>query len=238
MRSIGRNEAIFTAIEELGSKNIIIACTNLCVLDPQWLETITSPIRRGAADLVGGFWLIPTRNPSESAMALLTQWTKPEEVVFPSALSMAFTVQVWDSIGGFPEELDTSEDTEFVHRLRQSGLGFKEVFTKDAVVYWRPKTLTIDDAAKTYYQFAVTDAKAKLMSRQYAATFMAYALPLFVTVVIPWLGVLMLFGWFGFRIRKVLRNRWLLSKIPYTIYAAFSIDFARMMGYMRGRGQR
>ncbi len=230
-RSAGRNVAIMFAINELGTKDIIIACTNVSVLDPMWLERITDPIEYSDIDLVGGFWTIPTRTEREEAMALLTQWSA-KQVREPSALSMAFTAEVWNNAGGFPEELDTSEDTEFVRRVR--ALAICEVFEPSAIVKWRPKTLTLWDATKTYYKYAVTDGEAGLVTSQYGATYVAYLSSLAMLTIMPWLGATMLLGWLGFRVRKVIRKG-LLIEVPYAMAAALAMDLARMVGFVKGR---
>jgi len=227
-RSFGRNEAIGFAV---GAGADIIACTNCSVLSPDWLAQIILPIELDAIDLVGGFWAIRTYTDREEAMALLTQWSD-EQVREPAALSMAFTSEVWKNAGGFPEDLDTSEDTEFVRRAR--ALAIDETFVPNAIVTWRPKTLTLRDATRTYYKYAVTDGKAGLLPGQYGATYLVYALYFGALATMPWLGAFWLLAWLGFRVRKVVRKG-LLFEVPYTMAAALAMDMARMIGYVRGK---
>ncbi len=218
-RSFGRNEAIRFAMEE-GID--IIACTNVSVLDASWLELIVNPIESGQADVVGGTFVIPTHTDGELALALLTQYTLQEiqQEGFVSALSMAFTVEAWRKVKGFSEEFDTSEDTEFVQRLHDSGARFS--YSPLAMTKWKPPTLTLRGATKTYYQFAVTDGKAGLMNDQYGLTYLAY-------LIFPLTPL-----WLLFRIRKVVRAG-LWSQIPYVLTSAIAIDFGRMIGYAVGK---
>lgn len=220
-RSVGRNNAIAHAIGVLGTRDFIVACTNVSVLHPFWLEHIVAPIEAGRSDVVGGFYHIPTTTERKMAMALLTQYTQQElfKNRFVSALSMAFTVEAWQRAGGFPEDLDTSEDAAFVAALYAARMRFW--FTTEASTAWRPPTLTLHGAAKTYYQFAVTDGKARLMSEQYVLTYLAY-------LIFPLTPL-----WLLFRIRKVLRAG-LWKQIPYVLASAIAIDFGRMIGFARG----
>lgn len=218
-RGFGRNEAIRFA----GKEGIdIIACTNVSVLEPLWLEHIVAPIEAGQAEVVGGQFHIPTVTEHDEAMALLTQLSirQVRDQRFVTALSMAFTVGAWRLVGGFPEELDTSEDTEFVRRLRRAALRFS--YQWNASTAWKPSTLTLRGATKTYYQFAVTDGKAHLLGKQYGVTFLVYLFPL----LLPF--------WLMFRVRKVI-SAGLLRQIPLALVASFNMDVARMVGYARGR---
>ena len=212
-RSFGRNEAVRFAYEE-GVE--VIACTNVCVLRDDWFEKITDPILYGdGIDLVGGGYHIVVRTNYEDAAALVTQYT-PEEATkkrFISALSMAFTAEVWRNVGGFPEDLETSEDTVFVQRVRDTACGI--AYVADAVVEWRPATLTLRGAFRTYRQFAVTDRIAGVGRAQYIATTIAYAVP----VILPF--------WLVYRARKALAEG-----LPSGLLFAAAVDLGRIVGWL------
>jgi glycosyltransferase involved in cell wall biosynthesis len=220
-RSFGRNEAIREAMQEGAD---IIACTNVSVLNEDWLERIVAPIEYSDdIDVVGGGYRIDTETLREWAAAKTTQYSHREarDKKFVSALSMAFTVEVWKNVGGFPEELDTSEDTVFVRRLRDAACGFH--YEPTAIVHWRPSTLTVRGAYKTYKQFAETDYKAKVNERQYIATLLAYLMPFMLAIVgAPLTGLFGYFLWLVYRCRKAG-----IFGIPYAV----AVDMARIKGY-------
>ena len=217
-RSRGRNMAADLAMKQ-GAE--VLAFTNVSEPLMSWLDVLVRPIEGGLADMVGGSWLVNAHGTREAAMALLTQFTSDQlDISKISALNMAITADAFKHVGGFDPDLDTSEDTDFT--LAADALGVKMAFEPKAVVVWRPATLTLRGAVKTYYQFAMTDGKARLMSDQYVLTYLAY-------LMFPLLPV-----WLLLRVRKVLRAR-LLRQVPLALAAAVAMDVARMVGYARGR---
>ena len=182
--------------------------------------------------MVGGTYIIESNlTPREQAAALVTQYDRHEviEKKFVSALSMAFTTRAWKAVGRFPEDLDTSEDTVFVQRLRDAGMKF--AYVPEALVWWTPNTLTLRSAYHTYKQFAQTDAKADVLHAQYAVTMLAYAVPLLTALVNPVLGLFLLGSWLTFRVRKVL-NAGLVEQVPYAMAMVVAVDMGRLRGYL------
>jgi len=227
-RSMGRNLGIQHAIRR-GAE--IIAFTNICVPLNSWLETLVKPIEEGLADVVGGSWMLDTRSAREDAMGLLTQYSLGQlDDTKISALNMAVDVEMLNKMDKwFDPELDTSEDTEFVERLAEAEAW---VFLEpDAIVEWRPSTLTLRGAAKAYYQFAKTDRKAGLKRGQYVATGLAYLIIGVLAIVAPVLGVMTLGAWLVYRARKVFSVDGLTDQIPYALMAAFVLDWARIIGH-------
>lgn len=232
-RSVGRNIA---AAEATRQGVEILAFTNVSMPEPMWLETLVKPIEDfvGHAyasprpldtppyvEMTGGSWFVAAHSDREAAMGLLTQFSPDQlDVTKISALNMAITVEAFERIGGFNPTLDTSEDTDFM--LEAEMLFVKSVFVPTAEVRWRPSTLTLRGALKTYYQFAKTDAMGILRTDQYVLTYLAY-------LMFPLLPF-----WLLGRIRKVIKAR-LLRQIPLALVAAIGLDIARMVGYAKGR---
>ena len=182
--------------------------------------------------MVGGTYIIESNlTPRERAATLVTQydWLEVVKKKFVSALSMAFTARAWKAVGRFPEDLDTSEDTVFVQRLRDAGMKF--AYVPEALVWWTPNTLTLRSAYHTYKQFARTDAKADVLHAQYAVTMLAYAVPLLTALVNPVLGLFLLGSWLTFRVRKVL-NAGLVEQVPYAMAMVVAVDMGRLRGYL------
>ena len=229
-RSMGRNLGIQHA-RRVGAE--IVVLTNVCEPLTYWLEILVKPIEDRLADAVGGSWMLDTRSAREDAMGLLTQYS-PEQFdeTRISALNMAVDAPVFDDIGMFDPELDTSEDSEFVRRLVDHS---HWVFVEpDAVVVWRPATLTLRGAAKVYFQFAKTDRKAGIAKGQYLMTGLVYLTVGALAVVTSPLALLTLGTWLGFRARKVIADERLLSEVPFALMAAFVLDWARLVGYAAG----
>ena len=226
-RSMGRNLGIQHALRQ-GAE--IVVLTNVCEPLTYWLEILVKPIEDGLADAVGGSWMLDTRSAREDAMGLLTQHS-PEQFdeTKISALNMAIDAPMFNEIGMFNPELDTSEDTEFVQRLTDGSHWV--VVVPDAMVLWRPSTLTLHGAAKANFQFAKTDRKAGLKQGQYLGTLFAYLVIGALTFVAPPLALLTFGAWLAFRIRKILSVDGLVGEIPFAVMAAFVLDWARIIGY-------
>jgi glycosyltransferase involved in cell wall biosynthesis len=241
-RSRGRNEAIRLANAD------IIAVTDVSVLDSTWFERIVAPLERGQADVVAGWYELLVESPRERVVGLLTQYSIDQvhpDTFLPSSRSVAFTRAAWERVGGYPEDLVTTEDTVFDLRLRKAGVRF--VFEATAIVRWRPAT-SARAAYRMYRQFAETDGETRIFlttNSRYAFVYGAYAVGvgLLVLGVFWWpLWVLLVLGagtYVVFRIRKVLRAR-LWKQMPYAVVVGFALDAAMLSGYARGwlRGRR
>ena len=227
-RSMGRNLGIQHALRR-GAE--IVVLTNVCEPLTYWLEILVKPIEDGLADVVGGSWMLDTRSAREDAMGLLTQYSREQfDKTKISALNMAVDASVFEKIGMFNPELDTSEDTEFVQRLTDDG-SYCVFVEPDAMVVWRPSTLTLHGAAKANFQFAKTDRKAGLNQGQYLGTLFAYLVIGALAFVAPPLALLTFGAWLAFRIRKILSVDGLVGEIPFALMAAFVLDWARILGY-------
>lgn len=239
-RSVGRNAAIRLADAE------VIACTDVSVLDPTWFERIVAPIEAGTADLVGGWYELRVESPRERCIGLLTQFSLDqirEDTFRPSSRSVAFRRDLWERAGGYPEAFSGNEDTIFdlaVERLRPA-----KVFVRDAIVRWRPAPST-GAVYRQYKRYAEGDGQAAIFSTtgtRYAALYAAYGLGILLLVlgVFWWplepLLVLLVFGYVGVRIRKVVRAR-LWPQIPYAIFVVLAWDWGRIIGYTKGRRDR
>lgn len=127
-RNIGINAAKYEviAVTDAGAK-------------PQkdWLEHLARFLDANT-DIVSGFYLPDARSRFEWLVGELT-FPKIENVngqtFLPSSRSIMFRKKCWSKVGGYPEGSLTAEDTLFDLRLRDSG--FRFVFAKDAIVYWR-----------------------------------------------------------------------------------------------------
>jgi glycosyltransferase involved in cell wall biosynthesis len=161
--SRGRNLAI------AASTGAVIAVTDAGVrLSPRWLEELTLAWSRPNDPplAVAGAFVADVDGPFQTAMAAtvlpLVEEINPETFL-PSSRSVAFTRQVWQQAGGYPEWLDYCEDLIFdfaindLRTRRTSGFDWAPA----ARVHFRPRT-SLRSFWTQYYRYARGDGKADL----------------------------------------------------------------------------
>ena len=159
-RSRGRNAAISAA------RGPVIACIDGgCIPEPDWLERLVAPFATGAR-WVGGFYR--PRGSTKAVCIGLTMIFVLEEArssgFIPSARSMAFTKDVWQQAGGFPEHLEVSEDTAFDEALVAAGVPMN--FAPDAVVGWLPPR-TLHRQSRVLWAWSRSDGVAGIRTWGY-----------------------------------------------------------------------
>lgn len=201
----GRNLAIEQA------KNDIIAVTDAgCLLDSNWLATITAPLLSDpAVDVVGGWYEAWAETAFEKrvaeAITIPVEEINPADFL-PSSRSIAFRRPCWRKVGGYPEWLTLSaEDTVLDIEMRKAGCRF--VFEPRAVVRWRPRA-NWKDVAWIHYSMGRGDGEARLFTLKYLARFLIVACPVFIALT-----------------RKKFRS----FSLRYVMYAAM------VVGWVRGR---
>ena len=115
--SRGRNVAIAAA------SSGIVACADAgCSYNPDWLEKLTASIRSGEAEYaLGGSCLDPEKRTVwdiASAPFLGIKLGGDTETKSCTARSMAFRKELWQRVGGFPEDILFGEDTVFDLKAR------------------------------------------------------------------------------------------------------------------------
>lgn len=144
------------------SKNEIIAMTDAgCVADPDWLERITKLFENDSVDVVAGYYKITGFHPASQAMGVFmgVPPSKFDNDFLPSTRSIAFRKSIWEKVGGFPENLETAEDTVFNYKLIKSKARISRV--KEAVVEWGMPT-TITNFHLAIFNYAKGDARSKI----------------------------------------------------------------------------
>ncbi|WJH35163.1 glycosyltransferase [Paenibacillus sp. CC-CFT747] len=115
--SQGRNIGIREA------KNEIIATTDCgCTLHKDWLMRITEPFYSGKTEVVSGWYMPDNKTNFEEVLSSITVPTMrhmPDEEFIPSSRSLAFKKKAWATVGGYPEDLFTAEDTKFFWNLKK-----------------------------------------------------------------------------------------------------------------------
>lgn len=166
-RSRGRNAAAEASDEP------IIACVDAgCVLEPDWLGTITLPlIERDDVDVVAGYYEPRPQTLMERAAAAALVPTVEEvdpKTFLPSSRSIAFRRGAWEKAGGYPEWTPYNEDTVFDVALKRSGARF--VFEPRAVVRWRPQGRPAR-IFRQFYRYARGDGLSGLWFTHYGKAY-------------------------------------------------------------------
>lgn len=93
-----------------------------CVVSKSWLTRAAGTIGRESADMVGSFHDIPDEFSWVARTAKLVDNTKTgTDVQFIPSGNMIVKRSSFDAVGGFTETLETSEDVDLCHKLKQSG---------------------------------------------------------------------------------------------------------------------
>jgi len=232
-RSLARNTGI-----GLAGDADVVAVASAAEFGPDWLSELVAPIEGGKADVTGSALHTVTRTTRDYAMALLTVYSPEQgsDAVFPCGF-IAFRKDDWAALGGYREDLRTSEDTDFECRLRERGLRMR--FVRSAVARWRPGPLILRAVFDRFREYARTDAVARFKWReQYFPTFFFYSwLAAMVVVELPLFTLPSLLAWLAFRSRKVI-GAMLLRELPYVFAGVVAIDLGRMLGYIEGVSER
>lgn len=155
-RAKGRNLSV-----EISNSEIIAMTDAGCVPQKDWLKNIVKPFEY-KVDVVAGFYKMKTTNRFQKALSaflgILPQ--NFDEKFLPSTRSIAFTKEVWEKVGGFPEKMDgTAEDTVFNLKLISHGIRLSRV--KNAVVEWgMPGDFT--EFFWKIYNYALGDSKSRV----------------------------------------------------------------------------
>lgn len=180
-RSVGRNEAIKNSTGE------IIVCSDAgCILDKNWIRSITEPFKDSSVDIVAGYYQGKARNSFEKSIIpyfLVMDGRVDDDNFLPATRSLAFRKSIWEKVGGFPEQFSNNEDYVFARNVKKNKA--KMVFKKDAIVYWLPKK-TLREAFVAFYRFSLGDVESGILRPKVIFLLLRYFLSflLFVSFLI------------------------------------------------------
>jgi glycosyltransferase involved in cell wall biosynthesis len=196
----GRNVGIAAA------SSTVIACADAgCNYHPDWLANLTAPIFAGESEYsVGGSYIEATKSTVwdiASAPFFGVKLNPDTATQSCTARSMAFRKELWQRVGGFPENVFLGEDTVFDGKVRQL---VTPAFAKRAKASYQPRH-SFRSALRQMVSYSITDGvlggrSARLWrntARCLAEIFAALAL---VYSPIPLLGVFLLEIYFAFRL--------------------------------------
>jgi glycosyltransferase involved in cell wall biosynthesis len=246
--SRGRNVAIAAASSQ------IVACADAgCTYAPDWLARLTAPIAAGAAEYaLGGACLDPV-DPTvwdlASAHFFGVKLSPSAPTKSCTARSMAFTKQLWQRIGGFPESFFYGEDTLFDLEARRVT---RPAFVERAKALYRPQ-YTFRSACRQLASYASSDGvlgvRAARLYRNAArclVQLIALLSPLWALAfahryrsaewwsLLPLAAVLAIEAWFAFHPdwRMLLRYcpRALLARFLFSILVPWIVAVNRLRG--------
>lgn len=151
----------------LGVKNatgrIIVSTDTGCRLEPQWCQKVVQPfIDDPEVEFVGGTYKIESHSSLEEIIGAVTMRGVLDpidpETFNPSCRSMAYTKNLWQRSGGFPEWTPV-DDNLFNLRIRQ--MNVRRAHAADAVVHWRPRP-TLKSLYKQFRVYASTTGHTQL----------------------------------------------------------------------------
>lgn len=195
----GRNVAIAAACSP------VIACADGgCTYAPDWLARLTEPIAAGKAEYALGGSCLDPADPTVWDLASAHFFGVRLDPAAPTksctARSMAFTKDLWQRIGGFPETVFIGEDTLFDLEARSRT---KPAFPERAKALYRPQ-YTLGSAYRQLAGYAVSDGILGVRRKRLFRNAARCLLQLAALAALPWtrvplFAVLAVEAWFALR---------------------------------------
>lgn len=174
----GRNIAI-----SYTSADVILVTDAGCILDPNWISNMKKCFLSGSEVVSGGYSALPGNRFQAYISDVFCPHISPVRVkdYIPSSRSLGFKRELWEKVGGYPENSYTAEDTLFALRLFEQT--DKVSFAKNAVVYWQlPESFR--SLMKKVYNYGVGEGVQKLYLNKYIfrALMVIFPIPLLVLI--------------------------------------------------------
>jgi len=232
--SRGRNVAIAAATSPL------IACVDAgCTYPPDWMARITAPLADGSAQYALGGSSLDMEDPTlwdlASAPFFGVKLDPAEFSKSCTARSMAFTKELWHSLGGFPESVFFGEDTLFDLNARRQT---RPAFVDGAKALYRPQ-YTFRSACRQLSLYAVSDGILGVRRARLTRNASRCGLEVLAVLSLPWtsaalLVVLVLQGWFAFQPDWAMLRRMGLKVMLARFAFAGAVPWIIVVGHIRG----
>ncbi|MBF0342962.1 MAG: glycosyltransferase [Nitrospirae bacterium] len=156
--------------------------------DAKWLELLCAPIIRGEAEYsIGGLRFMPIPKKILGIEIDLAQVygasmfpTIMEKKYIGGGACVAYKRDVWQMVGGFPEELRVAEDMLFVTKALR--LNAKTTFVRNAWIYWQIGP-TLADIVKRQIEYQKAKFRESESVFRYKATIILPAVLAITTVI-------------------------------------------------------
>jgi hypothetical protein len=186
------------------ARSQIIACADAgCSYAPDWLARLTAPLIANTAEYALGGTCLDLAGATvwdlASAPFLGVRFSPSEPSKSCTARSMAFTKDLWQRIGGFPESVLLGEDTLFDLEARRLT---PPAFVDRAKALYRPQN-TLLSACHQLARYSISDGilgvrPARLLRNSARCVAEVLALLSLPWTVLPLLAILAFLGWFAF----------------------------------------
>ena len=249
--SLGRNTAIGKA-----SGTFISVSDAGCILDPGWLEEINREMKEEPLAVNGGMNYSACKSFLQKLAALCIMPGVNEirqENFMPSSRNICFRKSQWQSVGGYPQELDYGEDMKFDFNLKKAGYELR--FRPGAAVYWEMRQ-DLSGIFRQFFRYAKGDALGRMYPLRHIIRFLSGSV--FVAVVLagilvsPWIFFTLVILAVAYCFRPYYRllvkwagNEaclpWGAAKLPALIFIPLLlvyIDTAKVFGYLYGRARK
>lgn len=192
-RSVGRNYGIRKA------RNSIIAITDAGGYPKRdWLEKIIEPFKNPGVKVVSGYYKSLARTSFEKSITpyflVMPEKVTPGHEFLPSSRSVAFRKEIWEKVGGYPEQYSHNEDLVFDYNIKKAGFAFYNAL--DAIVYWQPSR-NLRQAFRQFFRFALGDAESEIDRPKVKYIFLRYAVGVLL-ILLRFYEVFALFSIFYF----------------------------------------
>ncbi len=196
----GRNVGIAAATSD------VVACADAgCIYDPEWLARLTVPILNGSAEYALGGSCVDPQDQTiwdlASAPFFGLKQRADGTTKSCTARSMAFRKNLWERVGGFPENTFLGEDTAFDLRVRKVTT---PAYAEYAQAIYRPHH-TLRSALSMMARYGIADGVLGTRRSRLARNFLrclaqVVAIALLPRTVIPFVCILLLEMYFAFRL--------------------------------------
>lgn len=161
--------------------------------EPNWLESLAQ-VLESDTDVVYGTYE-PVLDSQFKVCAVMAYVAPPSVedgrlIRARSIVSALMKRSVWDSVGGFPEQLRSAEDLLFMNKIEAAG--FHIVRAPDALVHWQVQG-TAWGTFKRFIGYARSNMRAGLWQQWQAPVFKRYGLVLLSALPAIFLGAKWLF---------------------------------------------
>lgn len=239
----GRNIAI-----ENSQFDIIAMTDGGIILDKRWLENLISSLEKDSSiDVVYGVYGCYAKTLFEKSFCIV--YMPPSKqfvdamISFPSLASIIIKKYVWEKIGGFREDLRSTEDLIFIEEIEKRK--FKIKLAMDAIVYWRPRK-NLKETFILSLKYAICNALINFHILRYIKKYIMYIVGFFLvclgTKYMFWIILLLI----GFLINLFLvcgkhRKQFLelISSKPqalfYIMFIILALDISQLIGFSIGK---
>lgn len=158
--------------------------------EPTWLELLARRAQSSAdVDVVYGSYepIVDTFFKRCAVMAYVPPPVAIEGrfVRTRSVVSLLMKRSVWESVGGFPEDLRSAEDLLFMNKIEQAN--FRITNAPDALVHWQVQP-TLWLTFKRFVTYARNNMQAGLWRQWQAAIFRRYGALVILALPVFWFG--------------------------------------------------